>query len=176
MGKPEGERPLGRPRRRWESNIKKDLQEVRWRSMNWIDLAQDRDWCRALVNAARNLRVSQIVENYSTSRQPGSFSRSLLHAVSKKVSIRLLDIAAKKFNEFVSERQSCPFVQVIRPFRDRSSLLHTVSDNIQYTSNITHLLKAPALCIGRIPTPDISITKQARSNDRLTALLLKISL
>jgi len=54
-GKPEGERPLGRPRRRWEKNIKRDLQEVRWRSMNWIDLAQDRDWCRALVNAVRNL-------------------------------------------------------------------------------------------------------------------------
>jgi len=54
-GKPDGERPLGRPRRRWEQNIKRDLQEVRWRSMNWIDLAQDRDWCRALVNAVRNL-------------------------------------------------------------------------------------------------------------------------
>jgi len=42
-GKPEGKRPLGRPRRTWDDNIKMDLQEVGWRSMNWIDLAQDRD-------------------------------------------------------------------------------------------------------------------------------------
>jgi hypothetical protein len=51
------ERPLGRPRRRWEDNIKMDLQEVRCGVMNWIELAQDRDrWC-ALVNAVMNLRV-----------------------------------------------------------------------------------------------------------------------
>jgi len=43
MGKPEGRRPLGRPRRRWEDNIKMDLQEVRCRGMDWIELAQDRD-------------------------------------------------------------------------------------------------------------------------------------
>jgi hypothetical protein len=57
VGKPEGKRPLGRPRRRWEYNIKMDQQEVGNRSMDWIELAQDRDRWRALVNAAMNLRV-----------------------------------------------------------------------------------------------------------------------
>jgi hypothetical protein len=54
--RPEGRRPLGRPRRRWEDNIKVDIQEVGW-GMDWIELAQDRDRWRALVNAAMNLRV-----------------------------------------------------------------------------------------------------------------------
>jgi hypothetical protein len=49
--------PLGRPRRRWEDNIKMDLQEVAWGGMDWINLAQDRDRWRALVNAVMNLRV-----------------------------------------------------------------------------------------------------------------------
>jgi hypothetical protein len=57
VGKPEGRRPLGRPRRRWEDDIKMDLREVGWRGMDWIDLAQDRDRWRALVNAVMNLRV-----------------------------------------------------------------------------------------------------------------------
>ena len=55
--KPEGKRPLGRPRRRWEENIKMDLQEVQCGGMYWIDLAQDKDRWRALVNAVMNLRV-----------------------------------------------------------------------------------------------------------------------
>ena len=57
MGKPEGERPLGRPRRRWEDNIKVDLQEVVCGGMDWIELAQDTDRWRALVNAVPNLRI-----------------------------------------------------------------------------------------------------------------------
>ena len=57
VGKPEGKRPLGKPRRRWEDNIKMDLQEVRCGSMEWIELAHDRDRWRALVNAVMNLRV-----------------------------------------------------------------------------------------------------------------------
>jgi len=57
VGKPEGRRPLGRPRRRWEDNIKMDLQEVRRVGMDWIELAQNRDRWRALVNAVMNLRV-----------------------------------------------------------------------------------------------------------------------
>ena len=56
VGKPEGKRPLGRPRRRWEDNIKMDLQEVGREGMDWIELAQDRDRWRALVNAVM-LRV-----------------------------------------------------------------------------------------------------------------------
>ena len=55
--KPEGRSPLGRPRRRWEDNIKLDLQEVGCEGMDWIELAQNRDRWRALVNAVMNLRV-----------------------------------------------------------------------------------------------------------------------
>ena len=57
MRKPEGKRPLGRPRRRWEDNIRMDLQEVGCRDMDWIELVQDRDRWRALVSAVINLRV-----------------------------------------------------------------------------------------------------------------------
>jgi len=57
VGKPERRIPLGRPRRRWEDNIKMDLQEVGCGSMDYIELAQDMDWWRALVNAVMNLRV-----------------------------------------------------------------------------------------------------------------------
>jgi hypothetical protein len=57
VGKPEGKRTLGRPRRTWEDNIRMDLREIGWGGMDWIDLAQDRDQWRALVNAVMNLRV-----------------------------------------------------------------------------------------------------------------------
>jgi hypothetical protein len=57
VGKPKGKRPLGRPRRRWVDNIKMDLKEMRWDGIDWIDLAQDRDRWRALVNTVMNLRV-----------------------------------------------------------------------------------------------------------------------
>jgi hypothetical protein len=57
VGKPEGGRPLGRPRHRWEDNIKMDLREVVWGGVDWIDLAQDRDRWRALVYTVINLRV-----------------------------------------------------------------------------------------------------------------------
>jgi hypothetical protein len=57
MGKPEEKRPLGRPRCRWEDNIKMGLQEGRCGGMDWIGLAQDRDRWRAPVNAVMNLRV-----------------------------------------------------------------------------------------------------------------------
>jgi hypothetical protein len=56
-GKPEGKRPLGRPRRRWEDNVRMDLKEVGCECEDWIGLAQDRDKWRALVSAVRNLRV-----------------------------------------------------------------------------------------------------------------------
>ena len=57
VGKHEGKRPLGRPRRRWEDNIKMDLQEVGCGGLDWMELAQDRDRWRALVNLLMNLRV-----------------------------------------------------------------------------------------------------------------------
>ena len=57
-GKPTGKRPLGRPRRRWEDNIRMDLEEIGINTKNWIDSAQDRDYLRTLANAALNLRVS----------------------------------------------------------------------------------------------------------------------
>jgi hypothetical protein len=57
MGKPEGKRPLGRPRRTWMDNIKIDLLEIGWGCVDWIGLPQDRDKWRVLVNAVMNLQV-----------------------------------------------------------------------------------------------------------------------
>ena len=57
VGKPEGKIPLGRPRLRWENNIKMDLREVGCGGMDWIELAQDRDSWREFVTAVMNLRV-----------------------------------------------------------------------------------------------------------------------
>ena len=67
VGKPEGKRPLGRPRRRWEDNIKMDLQEVRGSCGHWKELAQDRDRWRALVGTVRNLRVPKMRGNFLSS-------------------------------------------------------------------------------------------------------------
>jgi hypothetical protein len=67
VGNPEGKRPLGRPRRRCEDNIKMDLQEMGCRDLDWFELAQDRDRWRALMNAVMNLRFPQNVGNFLTS-------------------------------------------------------------------------------------------------------------
>jgi hypothetical protein len=64
VGKPEGKRPLGRPRRKWVNNIKLDLGEIGRDGMEWIDLVQDRDKWRALVNTVMNLRVPYNAQNF----------------------------------------------------------------------------------------------------------------
>ena len=79
VGKPEGRRPLGRPRRRWVDNIRIDLQEVGCGYMHWIGLAQDRDRWRTLVRAVMNLPVPWNAGNFLTSCKPVSFSRRTLH-------------------------------------------------------------------------------------------------
>jgi hypothetical protein len=83
VARPEEKRPLGRPRRRREDNIKMDFQELGWRRMDRIDLAQDRDRWRALLNAIRNVRVPYNVGSFLSSRRHDSFSgRTLFHGVS----------------------------------------------------------------------------------------------
>ena len=77
--KPEGKRPLGRPRRRWVDNIRMDIQQVGCGYMNWIGLTQDRDRWRTLVSAVMNLRVRWNAGNFLTSCKPLSFSRRTLH-------------------------------------------------------------------------------------------------
>jgi hypothetical protein len=68
VGKPEGKRSLGRFRRRWEENIKTELQEVRWEGMDWIDLAQERDrWWALFVSAVMNHQVLENAGNLLTS-------------------------------------------------------------------------------------------------------------
>jgi hypothetical protein len=83
VGKPEGKRPPGRPRHRWEDNIKMDLQEVTCGGMEWMELAQDKDRWQALMNVVMNLHVPENTGNFVTSCKRGSFSRrNLLHEVS----------------------------------------------------------------------------------------------
>ena len=79
VGKPEGRRPLGRPRRRWVDNIRMDLQEVGCGYIDWIRLAQDRERWRTLVSAVMNLRVPWNAGNFLTDCKPVSFSRRTLH-------------------------------------------------------------------------------------------------
>ena len=79
VGKPEGKRPLRRPRRRWVDNIRLDLQEVGFWYVDWIGLAQDRDGWRKLVSAVMKPRVPENTGNFLISCRPVSFSRRTLH-------------------------------------------------------------------------------------------------
>jgi hypothetical protein len=84
VGRPEGKRPLGRPRRRWEDNIKMDLREIGIEGENWIQLAQDSVQWRAFVNRVMNLRVPNISGRFCTfvSCWVGTARKQLLQAVS----------------------------------------------------------------------------------------------
>jgi hypothetical protein len=82
VGKPEGKRPLGRPRCRWADNIKMVLTHVGWGGMEWIDLAQDRDQWRALVNMVMNLWVQENLWKFLSSCTTGGFSRTYPFGVS----------------------------------------------------------------------------------------------
>jgi hypothetical protein len=83
VGKPEGIRPLGRPRRRGEDNIRMDLRETVWKVVDWIHLTQDRGQWRALVNIAMKLRIPYMAGNFFARCVIISFSgKALLHAVS----------------------------------------------------------------------------------------------
>jgi hypothetical protein len=79
VGNPEGKRPLGRPRHRWADNIKTDVTEIGWDGTDWIDLAQDRDQWRALVNTVMNLRVPKNAGNFLSRCTIGTFPRAQLH-------------------------------------------------------------------------------------------------
>jgi hypothetical protein len=78
VGKPEGRRPLGRPRLMWLDNITTDLVEVGWGDVDWIGLARDRDRWRALVNLILNLRVSQNAGKPSSVQKQLGISRVVL--------------------------------------------------------------------------------------------------
>jgi hypothetical protein len=78
VGKPEGKRPLGRLRRRWEDNIKMDLREIGMKGANWIRLAQDRVQWWAFVNTEMNLRVPLRKQNIFN-KLSDSFSNDILH-------------------------------------------------------------------------------------------------
>jgi hypothetical protein len=83
VGKPEGKKPLGTPRCRWVDNIKRDLREIGWGGMDWIDLAEDRDQWRALVNTVMNLWVPCNTGEFLSRCTTGGFSRrTQLHEVS----------------------------------------------------------------------------------------------
>jgi hypothetical protein len=75
VGNPEGKRPLERPRCWWVDNIKMYLREIGWDGMDWINLAQDRDQWRALVNAAMNFRVPENAGKFMSGCIISSFSR-----------------------------------------------------------------------------------------------------
>jgi hypothetical protein len=70
--KPEGKRPLGRPKRRWVDKIKMNLREIEWDGVDWIDMAQDGDQWRALVNTVLNLRVPPYSSSKGSKKPAGS--------------------------------------------------------------------------------------------------------
>ncbi|KAJ4447381.1 hypothetical protein ANN_09387 [Periplaneta americana] len=109
--RPEGKRPLGRPRRRWEDNIKMDLREVGYDDRDWINLAQDRDQWRAYVRAAMNLRNCNSISPESTFQFfPTKAFVNIIDYISH---LRILNEAADRVNSFkylgctISSNVSC---------------------------------------------------------------------
>jgi hypothetical protein len=89
VGKPEGKRPLGRPRCRWVVNIRMDLGEVGWGGVDWIGLTKDRNRWRALVNSVLNLRVPLNAGKLSSGQTSSGLSSSVqLHGVSYVMTIQ----------------------------------------------------------------------------------------
>jgi hypothetical protein len=83
VGKPEGKRPLGIPRLRWVDSLKRDLRKIGGGCVDWIELAQDRDQWRALLNTVMNLRVVKIIGKFLSSWTICGFSRrTLFHDIS----------------------------------------------------------------------------------------------
>jgi hypothetical protein len=89
VGKPEGKRPLGRPRRRWEDGIKMDLREIGLGGVDWIRLAQDRGRWRAVVSAVMNLRVLGATELFGYNLRASSFTT---HCRSNSIEIIVLHV------------------------------------------------------------------------------------
>jgi hypothetical protein len=87
VGKSKGKKPLGRQRRRLVDNIKMDLREIDWDGMGWIDLAQNRDQWRTLVNTVINFRIPLNAEKFLSSYTSGSFSRRVQFRVCVCVSV-----------------------------------------------------------------------------------------
>ena len=81
VGKPEGKRPLGRPRCEWHDNIKMDLQHVGCEGMDWIELVQDRNRWRALVNAAMNCNVSKYRPIYTGDEEKSGIGQAMKYCV-----------------------------------------------------------------------------------------------
>jgi hypothetical protein len=83
VGKPEGKRPHGRAGRRWGDDVTMHVKEIVREGMDWIDLAQDRDKWRAVVNAVMNFRVSSSADNFFVSRRTSISKSSLRHGISR---------------------------------------------------------------------------------------------
>ena len=138
VGKPEGKRPLGRPRRRWVDNIRTDIQEVECGYMDWIGLAQDRDSWRTLVSAVINLRVPWNAGNFLTSCKPVNFSRRTLHnGVSNKIHwdqpfSRYFSFASQLFyrqwNVFVHQQRPVILVHLRLCYQGTKSNSHAKND------------------------------------------------
>jgi hypothetical protein len=94
VGKPEGMRPLGRPRHGWVDYVKIDLRKTEWGGMDWTDLVQERDQLRTLVNKAINLMIPWNIGSFFSNWATGNFSRrSKLHGVSIEVSSHMFSLA-----------------------------------------------------------------------------------